>query len=111
MCSAYMGMQASVSVTWQAGEYIKFTAGGSYTREQGHIITADQPCNPDFNGDIGASGPCRSEKASADGTSKTVSQTGIPNPNYRPTIDAVGRRFRTEDSNLWDAWVMGIVMF
>jgi hypothetical protein len=107
--SAYMGWQAAVQVTWQAGEYIKFTAGGSYTREQGHFITADQPCNPDFSNDIGASGPCRNEQVN--GTNKTVSQTGIPNPNYRPTIDAVGRRFRTEDSNLWDAWVMGIVMF
>ncbi len=107
--AAYMGWQAAVSVTWQAGEYIKFTAGGVYTREQGHIITADQPCNPDFNNDIGASGPCRNEKVV--GTSKTINQTGIPNPNYRPTIDAVGRRFKTEDSNLWDAFVMGIVMF
>jgi hypothetical protein len=104
-----MGWQAAVSVTWQAGEYIKFTAGGVYTREQGHIITADQRCNPDFNNDIGASGPCRNEKVV--GTNKTISKTGIPNPNYRPTIDAVGRRFKTEDSNLWDAFVMGIVMF
>jgi hypothetical protein len=107
--SAYMGWQAAVQVTWQAGEYIKFTAGGSYTREQGHIITADQPCNPDFASDIGTSGPCRNEVVN--NGSKTVTQTGIPNPNYRPTIDAVGRRFRTEDSNLLDAWVMGIVMF
>jgi hypothetical protein len=104
-----MGWQAAVQVTWQAGEYIKFTAGGSFTREQGHIITSDQPCNPDFSNDIGTSGPCRNEVVN--GGNKTVTQTGIPNPNYRPTIDAVGRRFRTEDSNLWDAWVMGIVMF
>jgi hypothetical protein len=104
--AAYMGWQASVAVTWQAGEYIKFTAGGSYTREQGHIITADQPCNPDFNNELGTTGPCRSQKPGF-----TPTPTGIPNPNYRPTIDAVGRRFRTEDSNLWDAFVMGIVMF
>jgi len=111
--SAYMGWQAAVSVTWQAGEYIKFTAGGAYTREQGHIITADQPCNPDFNNDIGATGPCRNEKVSGSGATSTttITPSGIPNPNYRPTIDAVGRRFRTEDSNLWDAFVMGIVMF
>jgi hypothetical protein len=35
----------------------------------------------------------------------------MPNPHYRATIDAVGRRFRTDDSNLWDGWIMGIVMF
>src|SRR5262249_25156902 len=37
--SAYMSIQASLQVTWQVGEYIKFSLGGSYTREQGHFIT------------------------------------------------------------------------
>jgi hypothetical protein len=105
--AAYAAINASVSVTWQAGEYIKFTAGGSFVREQSHLITADQPCNPDFAGNIGESGPCRIVSA----PSGSFTQTGIPNPNYRPTIDAVGRRFKVDDSNLWDAWVMGIVMF
>jgi len=105
--AAFMGMQLSASATWQAGEYIKFTVGGSYTREQSHIITADQPCNPDFSNNADASGPCRAP-AAANGTARI---TGIPNPNYKPTIDAVGRRFRADDTSLWDAWVMGIVMF
>ena len=107
--SAFMSTRASLSVTWQAGEYIKFTAGGAYTRQQSHVITADQPCNPDFGGDVGAGGPCRLEKSN--GATTTITPTGIPNPNYRPTIDAVGRRFRVDDANLWDAWVMGTVMF
>jgi hypothetical protein len=109
--TAYMGIQASVSVTWQAGEYIKFTAGGSYTREQSHIITADQPCNPDFSGDIGKSGPCRVDKTATATQAASTTATGIPNPNYHPTIDSVGHRFRADDTNLWDAWIMGIVMF
>jgi hypothetical protein len=103
--SPYFTIQASIQVTWQAGEYIKFTAGGSYAREQSHVITNDQQCDPAFVSDITQSGPCRVE------TSGGVSQTGIPNPNYRPAIDSVGRRFRTDDTNLWDAWLMGIVMF
>jgi hypothetical protein len=108
--SAYATIRASLSVTWQAGEYIKFTAGGGFTREQSHLITGAAACNSDSAGDIGASGPCRVQSTGAGG-STTVTSTGIPNPHYRPTIDSVGRRFRTDDSNLWDAWVMGTVMF
>jgi hypothetical protein len=109
--SAYASIRASVSVTWQAGEYIKFTAGGGLTRDQSHLITADQACNSQFNNSIGESGPCRVETPGTGTTPGTVRASGIPNPHYRPTINAVGRRFKTDDSNLWDAWIMGIVMF
>jgi hypothetical protein len=94
----------SVGFTFQAGEYIKFNAGTAFTVEQGHVITFDQPCNPDFKGEVGAAGPCTSGGSAA-------SATGIPNPNYRAVIDAPGRRFRTDDSTIWDAWVNAIVMF
>jgi hypothetical protein len=109
--SAYASIRASFSVTWQAGEYIKFTAGGGLTRDQSHLITADQACNSDASGSIGQSGPCRVETPATATTPGSVRASGIPNPHYRPTINAVGRRFRTDDSNLWDAWIMGIVMF
>jgi hypothetical protein len=109
--SAHMGMQLSASVTWQAGEYIKFTAGGAYTRMQSHIITADQPCNPDFSDNPDASGPCRIQQGQGTTTIGGTRVTGIPNPNYKPTIDAVGRRFKADDTGMWDAWVMGVVMF
>ena len=109
--SAYASIRASVSVTWQAGEYIKFTAGGGLTRDQSHIITADQACNSESSNNIGQAGPCRVETPATPTSPGTVRASGIPNPHYRPTIDAVGRRFKTDDSNLWDAWIMGIVMF
>ncbi|MET0591738.1 MAG: hypothetical protein ABW133_03505 [Polyangiaceae bacterium] len=109
--SAYASIRASLSVTWQAGEYIKFTAGGSFQRDQSHIITADQSCNSDFSGSVAAAGPCRTQSAGTGGNPGTVRASGIPNPHYRPTIDAVGRRFKADDTNLWDAWIMGIVMF
>lgn len=95
----------SAGVTFQAGEYIKFNAGFGFTAEQGHIITFDQPCNPDFKGEPGTAGPCKA------GTGAQAPVTGIPNPNYRAVIDAPGRRFRTEDTTIWDAWVNAIVMF
>ncbi len=91
------------SVTWQAGEYIKFQAGIGYTYVQGHFITMDQPCNPDFKDDPGKSGPCH--------TSGTSSSTGIPNPNYRPQINHPGSRFRADDTSLIDLWLNAIVMF
>jgi hypothetical protein len=95
----------SASATFQAGEYVKFNVGGAFTAEQGHIITFDQPCNPDFKDQVGTAGPCRSTSAT------TTSATGIPNPNYRAVIDAPGRRFRADGMTLWDAWVNAIVMF
>jgi hypothetical protein len=103
--SPYMSMQASIQVTWQVGEYIKFALGGSYTREQSHFITSDQQCDPSLLNDPAQAGPCRTS------SSGSVTPTGVPNPNYRPTIDSVGRRFKTDDTNLWDAWLLGIVMF
>jgi hypothetical protein len=108
--SAHGVYQASASATWQVGEYIKFQVGAAYSWEQSHTITADQPCNPNFTSDLGASGPCH-ESRPAGTTATTASVTGIPNPNYRPTIDLPGRRFRADDVRLWDAWVNGVVMF
>jgi hypothetical protein len=101
--SAYASIQASVQLTWQVGAYIKFVLGGSYAHEQNHVITSEQQCDPSFQGDVGQAGPCVS------GSGATA--TGVPNPNYRPTIDLPGRRFKADDTNLWDAWLMGIVMF
>jgi hypothetical protein len=98
----------STQFTFQAGEYVKFNLGGAFTAEQGHIITFDQPCNPDFKNELGTAGPCRSGTPGAGGT---LAATGIPNPNYRPVIDAPGRRFRADDMTAWDAWVNAIVMF
>ncbi|MBI5533010.1 MAG: hypothetical protein HY898_09860 [Deltaproteobacteria bacterium] len=96
------------SVTWQAGEYIKFQLGMGYTYIQSHFITMDQPCNPDFKNDPGRSGPCHS----ASQTSTAVgTATGIPNPNYRPQINHVGSRFKVDDSTMIDLWVNGVVMF
>lgn len=95
----------STELTWQAGEYVKFSLGGAYTIVQSHLITFDQACNPDFKGDIGKSGPCKSS------TTSGSRATGIPNPNYRPVINTPGRRFKVDDSTAFDAWINATVMF
>jgi hypothetical protein len=103
----------SVSATYQAGEYVKFNFGGSYMVAQGHFVTFDQACNPDFNDSVGASGPCHSGTTAdpQSGTPETLVATGIPNPNYRKAINDPGRRFKVDDVNGFDAWINATVMF
>lgn len=106
---AHGKFRASGSVTWQAGEYVKFQLGVGYMYVQPHFVTMDQPCNPDFNNDVSKAGPCRN--VSSAGNSSVYSATGIPNPNYRPVINHVGRRFKVDDVSVVDLWLNGIVMF
>jgi hypothetical protein len=41
----------------------------------------------------------------------SITSTGIPNPNYRPTLDEVGRRYWVDGSNTFDFFASGVVMF
>lgn len=105
---AYGSYRFSGSVTWQASEYVKFQFGMGFRHDQGHGISGDQPCNPEFKGSLEKSGPCRTGDESQGGT---VSATGVPNPNYRATINSIGRRFYVNDSNTFDIFASGTVMF
>ena len=96
----------SASVNWQGGEYVKFNLGGAYTLTQAHFITFDQACNPDFDRDLTKAGPCQG----TDSNMKTKA-SGIPNPNYRKSINDPGHRFKVSDSSDFDAWVNATVMF
>jgi hypothetical protein len=95
----------SAQFTWQAGQYVKFNLGGGYTLVQSHFISFDQACNPDFSNSIEKAGPCKSV------TGPKQTATGIPNPNYRATINTPGRRFKVDDSHAFDAWLNATVMF
>ena len=106
--SAYGSFHVSGSVTWQVGEYVKFNFGLGYRHDQGHAITADSPCNPSDKSDLGKSGPCHVGDESA---GQSVSSSGLPNPNYRPTINAVGRRYWVDGSDTMDLFASGVVMF
>lgn len=104
--AAHGSLTVSGSAQFQAGEYVKFQLGGAYTYIQSHMITGDQPCNPNFSSNVAKSGPCQK---SSDGI--TRSATGIPNPLYRPAMDIVGRRFLMASANQWDLWAQAVVMF
>jgi hypothetical protein len=96
------------SVTWQAGEYVKFTAGTGLTYAQQHFITAAQYCNPSFASDPGAAGPCHGVVNGGNGPQPI---TGIPNPNQRATIDSPGHRFTADNTTIVDLFIQGVVMF
>ena len=95
----------STQGTWMANELLKFNLGLAYTFVQGHLITFDQPCNPDIKGDLGRAGPCRNVNGG------TFTPTGIPNANYREVINTPGRRFRVNSSYGFDLWLGATLMF
>jgi hypothetical protein len=102
---AYGSYRASASVMWQASQYVKFQLGLGYKHDQSHVITGDAPCNPTTS-TIPDSGPCHISLGGG-----TIQSTGIPNPNYRPTLDEVGRRYWVDGSNTFDFFASGVVMF
>jgi hypothetical protein len=105
---AYGSFGASGEVTWQAGEYIKFSAGLGLTYNQSHLITTADSCNPDFKNDASLAGPCH---LVSNGGAGSQPVTGIPNPNHREVIDNPGRRFSVDDTTIVDLWLRGVVMF
>ena len=98
--------RAASSITWRANTYMKVNAGFGVRFDQPHGITHDQPCNPNFKDDVGVSGPCHNQLGQ-----DRFSATGIPNPAYRPTINAVGRRFYVDESITYEVFAKGVVMF
>ena len=103
---AFGSFAAQASMTWQAGEYVKFNLGGSYRVSQSHIVTAADACNPDVSKQLATSGPCRVGDPTF---GQTV--TGVPNPNHRDVIDTPGRRFSVDNTAIMSLWVQGSVMF
>jgi hypothetical protein len=102
----YGSYRAAGSVTWRAGEYVKLNFGLGLQFDQAHGISHDQPCNPDLKDDVGASGPCHSELGGG-----AIQATGQPNPVYRPTVNAIGRRFYVDESITYEVFAKGVVMF
>lgn len=102
----YGSYQGKASVTWQASEFVKFQLGLGFRHDRAHGVGGDQPCNPDLKDNLGTAGTCR-RGSEAEG----VTATGTPNPNFRTTINSVGRRFYVDDSTTFDFFASGTVMF
>lgn len=102
---AYGSFEVSAFATYQAGEYIKFVAGGAFGYVQSHLITSADTCNPStINADM--AGPCTTKGANGQTT-----VNGVPNPDHRDIIDTPGHRFLVDDETVVNLWVMGVVMF
>jgi hypothetical protein len=98
---AFGSFTLSSSLTWQAGQYVKFTAGGGFTYVQSHLVTGADECTPNGNTSIGPAGPCL----------QNGTVNGVPNPDHRDIIDLPGHRFAVDDSTIVDLYLMGVVMF
>ena len=101
-------ISVSGSVTYQAGEFVKFNAGGSYTWVQSYLLTGADACNPIDRQDPSTAGPCHSVLNGGVGAQPI---TGIPNPYHRPAIDLPGHRFSADDGRIVQIFLNGIVMF
>ncbi len=102
---AFGSFTLSASATWQAGEYIKFTAGTNFTYAQRHLVTAADSCNPNIT-DATQAGPCVTQLAGG-----FTQAQGAPNPDHHDIIDLPGHRFSVDDTTIVDLYIMGIVMF
>jgi hypothetical protein len=100
---AYGSLKGSIAITWQAGQFLKFSAGTAVQYDQSHVVTAAEPCNPNVDKLPGTSGPCRTPDGSQ--------VTGIPNPNHRDVLDTPGRRFTVDDATIVSLWLNGTLMF
>lgn len=106
--AAFGSYRGSTSISWQASEYVKFSLGFGLRYDQAHQISKDAPCNPSFRKEgAEVAGYCQAGNIST----QNIEATGIPNPNYRPTINAIGRRFLVDDSVTWDLSLSAYAMF
>lgn len=102
----YGGIRFAGSVTWQAGEYVKFSTGLAVQYNQSHAVTSADACNSDAEKTPGNAGPCRTADPSNSGA-----PTGVPNPQHRDVIDNPGRRFTVDDTTIVNLWLNGTLMF
>ncbi len=91
----------SLEFGWQPARLVRFNVGGAVAVAQSHIVTYDQPCNPDLAGSPAAAGPCKGDHG----------VTGVPNPMYRAAVDSPGNRFVVDGSHWFDLWLSGALMF
>ena len=101
----HIAMGGRLALRWQAGPFVHFGVGAGLQWVQGHAITGGDECNTMVSAAIGEAANCRKPSGT------TFKATGVPNPNYRPSIDAAGRRFRVDDTLITDLWANLSILF
>jgi hypothetical protein len=88
----YPTVGAELALAGQIGPYFRIRSGFRYSHDRPHLISGDDkgtPMNP---------------------TGRVTTPAEF-NPAYRPVIDQVGRRYRTEGAHLFDFFLWAQVMF
>lgn len=85
----------SIAIRTEVGQYIKFRIGAALSHDLEHFITF---------ADAGEDGPDEDYVVTPDNHSEI-------NPIYRPLIDQIGRRFRVEETTVFDFFVNAQVLF
>jgi hypothetical protein len=84
-------LTAGAHLLFQPIEYVRLTSGVSFAHDTTHFITNEQPGIADANGLVDLSNPAQ------------------VNPYYREAIDAVGHRFKVEDTFVF-AWYVQLAL-
>ena len=108
----HIALGSRVAVRWQVNPLVLFTLGVGFEWVQGHAITGGDECNTGVKaGSLGEAANCKSVSARNPQGEASYKSTGIPNPNYRPSIDSAGRRFRADDTLITDVWANLSLLF
>ncbi len=97
----HIALGGRVALRWQPGRFVLVALGAGLQWVQGHAISGGDECNTNKKDSLAEAGNCKSESLAAGGGTNT-SATGIPNPNFRPSIDSPARRFRVDDTLIVD---------
>ena len=105
--SGHISLGGRLALRWQAGPFVAFGIGTNLEWVQGHAISGGDECNTNVTaGSLGEAANCKRQA-----TPTAFKTTGIPNPNYRPSIDAPGRRFFADDTLVTDLWANLSILF
>lgn len=80
---AHADLAFDAALVMQAARYVRFALGVGFSYLTPHLITGAPACNADVS-------------AAPDDPRIGSCEQGILNPNYRPAIDAPGKRFRLD---------------
>jgi hypothetical protein len=105
--AAHISLAGRLALRWQAGPYVAFALGTSLEWVQSHAITGGDECNTMVTAaSLEEAANCKRQS-----TATAYKTTGIPNPNYRPSVDAPGRRFIVDDTLVTDLWANLSLLF
>ena len=101
----YATLGADLALVVQAGKYVHFHLGFNYQHDQNHFITIDDVGKALVDNPMQA-GFCQSQLSGG-----RVHQPCDFNPAYRPVINQIGRRYKIDNSDLYNLGLWAQIMF